>query len=54
MHVAPRELMFFSDSVPELDAAREAGCDTRLVVRPGNAPFDDAHGHSVLESLQAL
>jgi enolase-phosphatase E1 len=54
MHASARELMFFSDSVPELDAAGVAGCDTRLVVRPGNAPFDDAHGHTVLESLQAL
>jgi enolase-phosphatase E1 len=43
--VAPGEILFFSDVVAELDAAREAGCGTRLVVRPGNAPVEDAHGH---------
>ena len=45
MDVAPARVMFFSDVVRELDAAREAGCQTRLVVREGNAPVDDAHGH---------
>jgi enolase-phosphatase E1 len=34
---APRELLFVSDVVPELDAARGAGCATALVIRPGNA-----------------
>ena len=46
MDVDPAESMFFSDVVRELDAAREAGCETRLVVREGNAPVDDAHGHA--------
>lgn len=54
MQVAPGELLFFSDSVRELNAAREAGCGTRLVVRKGNAPVDDAHGHAVLESFRGL
>jgi enolase-phosphatase E1 len=54
MNVAPQELLFFSDSVPELDAAREAGCETRLVIRPGNAPVSDPHGHRVLESFASL
>ena len=53
-NVAPGELLFFSDSVRELDAAREAGCGTRLVVRPGNPPVEDAHGHSVVESFAGL
>ena len=52
--VAPDELMFFSDSVRELDAAREAGCATRLVVREGNIPVEDAHQHSVVESFAGL
>jgi 2,3-diketo-5-methylthio-1-phosphopentane phosphatase len=54
MDVAPRELLFFSDAVRELDAAREAGCGTRLVVREGNAPVDDAHRHLVVESFTSL
>jgi 2,3-diketo-5-methylthio-1-phosphopentane phosphatase len=48
------EVMFFSDVVIELDAAREAGCQTRLVVRDGNAPIEDAHGHDIIESLSGL
>lgn len=54
MSVAPRELMFLSDAVPELDAAREAGCKTRLVVRDGNTPVEDARGHSAVESFAGL
>jgi enolase-phosphatase E1 len=50
-NVAPGELLFFSDLVAELDAAREAGCGTRLVVRPGNAPVADANGHAVIDSF---
>ena len=38
-------VLFFSDVVRELDAAREAGCQTRLVVREGNAPVENAHEH---------
>jgi enolase-phosphatase E1 len=51
MDVAPAEVVFFSDVVRELDAAREAGCLTRLVVRPGNTPVTDANQHAVVESL---
>ena len=54
MEVPPQELLFFSDSVRELDAAREAGCQTRLAVRPGNAPVEDPHGHAVVESFADL
>ena len=53
MGIAPAEVLFFSDVVRELDAAREAGCQTRLVVRQGNAPVDDAHGHAIIDSLQS-
>jgi enolase-phosphatase E1 len=54
MNVAQDETLFFSDSVRELDAAHEAGCGTQLVVREGNPPVVDTHGHSVLESFQGL
>ena len=53
MSVAPGEVMFFSDVVRELDAAREAGCQTRLAVRPGNAPVENPNGHATLESFVA-
>ena len=54
MDVAPADLLFFSDSVRELDAAREAGCETRLVMRDGNPPVEDPHGHSIVESFAGL
>jgi enolase-phosphatase E1 len=51
MGVGPEEAVFFSDVVAELDAAREAGLETRLVVREGNAVVNDAHGHAAIETL---
>ena len=51
---SPAEVIFFSDVARELDAAREAGCETRLVVREGNAPVADANGHQVLESFERI
>lgn len=50
----PSGIMFFSDAVRELDAAREAGCHTRLVMREGNAPVDDAHGHRMIKTFKVL
>jgi len=52
MQVATGEILFLSDVVRELDAAREAGCRTRLVVRPGYAPVEDARGHAVLRTFE--
>jgi len=54
MSVAPDGILFLSDVVRELDAAREAGCRTRLVVREANAPVKDAHGHAAVESFVTL
>lgn len=51
MHAEPTEVLFFSDAMRELDAAREAGCGTRLVVRPGNPPIEENHGHTRIESF---
>lgn len=50
----PAAMMFLSDVVRELDAAREAGCRTRLVIREGNEPVADANGHVELESFALL
>lgn len=52
MRAEPEEVMFFSDVVRELDAARAAGCQTRLVVRGGNARVEDAHRHAVVDSFK--
>lgn len=54
MEVEPGEAVFFSDVVKELDAAREAGMETRLVAREGNPPVGDAHGHAEVESLALI
>jgi enolase-phosphatase E1 len=54
MSFEPAEIMFFSDVVRELDPAREAGCHTRLVMREGNTPVEDAHGHRRIKSFGVL
>ena len=38
---ATGDMLFVSDVTGELDAARDAGCDVLLCVRPGNAPQTD-------------
>lgn len=50
----PDEILFISDVVRELDAARSAGLQTRLALRPGNPPLTDRGGHSALHSLDTL
>jgi enolase-phosphatase E1 len=54
LEVKAHEVLFFSDVVRELDAAREAGCATRLVMREGNAPVEDAHGHEAIQSFGGM
>jgi enolase-phosphatase E1 len=51
MQVEPGQVRFYSDVVRELDPAREAGCQTRLVVREGNAVAADGHGHIVIDGF---
>jgi methionine salvage enolase-phosphatase E1 len=46
--------MFLSDVTRELDAARAAGMQVRLVVRPGNAAASPDHGHPVIRSFDEL
>lgn len=50
---APELVVFLSDVVAELDAARGAGMQTALVVRPGTmaAQAGGAHAHRHLESF---
>ena len=49
----PAEILFLSDIVAELDAAREAGLATALVVRPGSATNQTIRGepHPAIESF---
>jgi enolase-phosphatase E1 len=51
MGVETGEIVFCSDVVRELDAAREAGCQTRLALRDGNAPVADRNGHVAVRSF---
>lgn len=52
--IAPGEILFLSDIVGELDAARAAGMATGLVVRPGNKPVAAGHGHREVRSFDEV
>lgn len=54
MGVAASEVLFVSDVVRELNAAREAGCETRLSLRDGNAPVADTEGHAAVRSFAEI
>jgi enolase-phosphatase E1 len=47
--VLPREVRFFSDALPELDAARAAGMATSRLIRPGVPSV--AHDHPEISSF---
>lgn len=47
------EMLFVSDVAAELDAARAAGMQTRMCVRPGNAR-EPGHGHAEIASFDSL
>ena len=49
----PGEILFLSDVVAELDAARDAGMQTGFFIRPGNRPAE-AGGHAVYGSFTEL
>ncbi len=51
--IAPAEILFVSDVTRELDAARSAGMQTLLCVRPGNHP-QPPHDHKVIESFDDI
>lgn len=48
------QLLFLSDAVAELDAARSAGFQTGLVQRPGNAPLPPQIAHPVIGSFAEI
>lgn len=47
-------ILFLSDVVAELDAARSAGMQTGLMLRPGNAPAIEGHGHPAFKSFAEI
>lgn len=52
--VPPEELLFVSDIVTELAAAREAGMKTVLSIRPGNQPQESANRYRSINSFAEL
>ena len=50
----PSDILFISDVVRELDAARTAGVDTALSVRPGNPDPPAGHGHTTIQTFADL
>lgn len=48
------EILFLSDVIEELEAAREAGFATALCLRPGNAVVEDRKGHAAIESFAQI
>jgi enolase-phosphatase E1 len=54
MNRSADEIIFVSDSLPELAAARAAQMSTRLCCRPGNPPVTDDQGHRRITSLAQL
>ncbi|TWT77196.1 Enolase-phosphatase E1 [Posidoniimonas polymericola] len=49
--LAPASILFLSDITAELDAARDAGLQTALLLRPDNAPVEPGHGHAEVSSF---
>ena len=52
--VDANRIVFVSDVPAELDAAAEAGLQTVLSIRPGNAPVKDASKYQTIESFDTL
>ena len=51
---SPDAVLFVSDIVAELDAARATGMQTALSIRPGNATVASGHGHRSISSFEEL
>ena len=52
--VAPGQILFLSDAVAELDAARTAGLATALCVRPGSAAPPGTSVHQVVRTFDDI
>ncbi|HJT66648.1 MAG TPA: acireductone synthase [Pyrinomonadaceae bacterium] len=51
MKLQPNEILFISDVVAELAAARQAGLKTAISIRPGNQPQDTREQYPVVHSF---
>ena len=49
-----KDILFISDVVAELDAAREGGLATALSLRPGNAEVAAGHGYDEITSFEEI
>ncbi len=49
--IQPADILFVSDIVRELDAARQAGWMTALSIRPGNAPTPEDHSTATIRTF---
>ena len=54
LRLAPSEILFISDVIAELDAARAAGMKTILATRPGNRPVESPVNHPTVDSFSSL
>ena len=54
MGIPAASVLFVSDIAAELDAARTAGMQTRLALRPGNRPPPLGHGHTEIRTFDEL
>jgi enolase-phosphatase E1 len=54
VQAAPRSILFISDVLRELDPARDAGCQTRLSLRDGNAPVGNSNEHLPIRSFEEI
>ncbi|KAF5177841.1 Enolase-phosphatase e1 [Thalictrum thalictroides] len=48
---SPAEILFFTDVYQEAIAAKEAGLEVIISVRPGNGPLPENHGFKTIESF---
>lgn len=53
LQCSPDELLFISDALEALDAARETGIATALIIRAGAAPAGNLH-HRIIPDLNVL
>jgi enolase-phosphatase E1 len=54
VNLQANEMLFISDVVAELSAAREAGMKTLLSIRPGNQPQDPTAGFQMIHSFHEV
>lgn len=54
LNVRPDEVLFVSDVITELDAAKDAGMQTLLSIRHGNQPQEGAETYSAIYSFDSV